>query len=51
MYERKGSLYVSVGAMASSRIDVYRNPMSDTKPTVKLDIGAQRYASGFATVE
>lgn len=50
MFERNGSLYVSVGGMPS-RIDIYRNPLTDTKPVVKLDVGMQRFVSGFAAAE
>ncbi len=49
--ERKGSLFVGVASDTSSRLEIYRNPLSDAKPTVSLDVGTGKIVSGLSVAE
>lgn len=51
LLERKGSLFVSVSSSTGSRVEIYRAPLTDTKPTVSLDVGLNKLVSGFAVSE
>jgi len=52
IFERKGTLYVGVSPVAGdARLDVFRSPMSDTKPTISFNLPNRRGVSGIAIAE
>src|SRR5262249_2834074 len=51
MFEYKGSLYVSTFSTSESRLEIYRNPLTDSAPTVTLPLGQSQFVTGMSVAE